>query len=641
MTYIWKPTRQIIEEANVTRYLEEKKFRNYKEFVKFSKEEIRKFWPEIIEYLNIEFFENYREVLDLTLGIEWARWFVGGKINVTYNALDRHKSDKLAFIWYGENGETKEFTYSELRDKVARLANFFKENGVKKGDVIACYMPMLPETVITLFASLKIGAIFAPIFSGFSPFAVAQRLKDAEPKFLVTCDGYYRKGKEIDLKSSADEALKLSEKEIRTLIVRRLKKEIEIKENKEELFENALKNNRLEQCEETEAEDPALLLYTSGTTGKPKGAVISHIGAIIQPTKEIFFNMDLKEDGKLLWVSDIGWMMGPWQIIGSQVLHASHVIFEGAIDYPEQDRLWKIIEKTKVTAFGFAATVARILKRYGSNIAKSHDLSSIRTFGNTGEPIDPDTWLWIMKDIGEEQRPFINLSGGTEIFGCFLLPSPVVELKPATLWGPGLGMDVDVFDDDGKSITGKVGYLVCKKPAPSMTRGFWKDKERYIETYWSRFKGVWYHGDLALIDEDGFWFLLGRADDTIKVAGKRIGPAEIEGTINKHYAVAESACIGIPNELKGEEIACFVVLKKEFEANDKIENEIRELVIKEIGKAFEPSKIYFVKDLPKTRSGKIMRRVIRSVVLNKEIGELSVLENPDSVEEIRRIMNKT
>jgi len=639
MTYIWKPPKEVVDESNVKVYMDKKNYKSYKDFVKYSCENIRKFWSEMIEDLNIDLFEDYKEVLDISKGVEWAKWFIDGKVNVTYNALDRHKTDKTAFIWYGENGEVEKISYFELKDKVARLAGYLKEIGIKKGDVIATYLPMLPETIVTLFATLKVGAIFAPIFSGFSPSAVAQRLSDSEAKLLVTCDGYYRRGKVIELKKMADEAIKLSNLNIKKLVVKRAYLEISLEEN-EQYFDEALKSKRFEECEQTNTEDPALLLYTSGTTGKPKGSIITHIGALLQPTKEINFNMDLKENGTLFWITDIGWMMGPWQIIGSQTLHATHVIFEGAIDYPEQDRIWRIIEDSHVTAFGFAATVARILKRYGSKIAKNRDLSSIRTFGNTGEPIDPDTWLWIMKEIGEEKRPFINLSGGTEIFGCFLLPSPVVELKPSTLWGPGLGMDVDVFDDEGNPVRGKIGYLVCKKPAPSMTKGFWKDEKRYIETYWSKYPSVWYHGDLALIDEDGFWYLLGRTDDTIKVAGKRIGPAEIEGAINNHYAVSESACIGIPHELKGEEIACFVVLKKGYEDYKKIENEIREKVIKDIGKAFEPSKIYFVKDLPKTRSGKIMRRIIRNVVLNKELGEISVLENPDSIEEIKKVISQ-
>lgn len=639
MTYIWKPPKEVVDESNVKVYMDKKNYKSYKDFVKYSCENIRKFWSEMIEDLNIDLFEDYKEVLDISKGVEWAKWFIDGKVNVTYNALDRHKTDKTAFIWYGENGEVEKISYFELKDKVARLAGYLKEIGIKKGDVIATYLPMLPETIVTLFATLKVGAIFAPIFSGFSPSAVAQRLSDSEAKLLVTCDGYYRRGKVIELKKMADEAIKLSNLNIKKLVVKRAYLEISLEEN-EQYFDEALKSKRFEECEQTNTEDPALLLYTSGTTGKPKGSIITHIGALLQPTKEINFNMDLKENGTLFWITDIGWMMGPWQIIGSQTLHATHVIFEGAIDYPEQDRIWRIIEDSHVTAFGFAATVARILKRYGSKIAKNRDLSSIRTFGNTGEPIDPDTWLWIMKEIGEEKRPFINLSGGTEIFGCFLLPSPVVELKPSTLWGPGLGMDVDVFDDEGNPVRGKIGYLVCKKPAPSMTKGFWKDEKRYIETYWSKYPSVWYHGDLALIDEDGFWYLLGRTDDTIKVAGKRIGPAEIEGAINNHYAVSESACIGIPHELKGEEIACFVVLKKGYEDYKKIENEIREKVIKDIGKAFEPSKIYFVKDLPKTRSGKIMRRIIRNVVLNKELGEISVLENLDSIEEIKKVISQ-
>jgi acetyl-CoA synthetase len=303
--------------------------------------------------------------------------------------------------------------------------------------------------------------------------------------------------------------------------------------------------------------------------------------------------------------------------------------------------VWGIISKFRVTHFGFAATTARILKRITSkDDLERHDLESIRIFGNTGEPIDPDTWLWIMKDVGGERRPLINLSGGTEVFGCLVLPSPVVPLKPSTLWGPGLGMDVDIFDDSGRPIRGSPGYLVVKKPSPSMTRGLWRDPKRYIETYWNRFPGVWYHGDLALIDEDGYWFILGRADDVIKVAGKRLGPAEVESVVNKHPAVAESACIGWPHEIKGEVLACFVVLKEGWMASEEIRSEIVSLVERELGKPFKPEIVEFVGDLPRTRSGKIMRRVIKSLVTGAKIRGGEVIENPEAVEEVRRVIER-
>jgi len=638
--YLFEPPKELAENSNVYNYIKEHGYKDYNDFVKFSINNIKEFWEEVAKTLDITFFDNYDKVYDDSKGIEWTTWFINGKTNITYNCIDKHvknkKGNKIAFIWHGEDGSIKSLTYNELYEETCKLAGFFKEIGIQKGDVIATYMPMLPETIITLFAAFRIGAIFAPIFSGFAPFATSERLKDSKPKLLVTCNAYYRKGKIVKIIEQANEAIKITGTNIIKIIVERIKNlNFEISEQDFLYSEIINKSKKFCDVQEMGSEDPALLLYTSGTTGKPKGAVISQMGAMIQPGKEHYFNLDMKEDSRMLWISDIGWMMGPWQIIGSQLLGSSHVIIEGAIDYPSNDRIWKIIEQDKVTNLGFAATVARILKSYGIENVKKYNLDSLKYFGNTGEPIDSDTWLWLVRDVGENKRPMINLSGGTEIFGCFLLPSPIVKLKPSTLWGPGLGMDVDVFDDDGNSIRDKIGYLVCKKPAPSMTRGFWKDPERYLSTYWSRFKNVWFHGDLAYVDPDGYWFILGRADDTIKVAGKRIGPAEIESIINKHKGVAESACIGVPSELKGEEIVCFVALKPNFYPSKEIENEINRLIEKEMGKAFLPKKIVFVKELPKNRAGKILRRIIRNVLEDKRIEDVSIIENPDSLDEIR------
>ena len=569
--------------------------------------------------------------------MEWTDWFVGGKLNLTDNVLDRHakgkNKNKVALIWEGEDGEVRKFTYLELYREVNRFANALKSFGVRKGDVVAMFLPMLPETVITMLATIKIGAIALPIFSGFSPSAVATRLEDSQAKVLVTADGSYRRGKQIPLKPSADTALEKSNVE-RVVVVRRTNAEIEMKEGRD-IYWDEIKESSKCDAVPMDSNDPALLLYTSGTTGKPKGVVLSHIGALLQSSKEIYFNLDLKDEDVLLWITDIGWMMGPWQIIGCQHLGGTHVIFEGAPDYPTKDRIWRMIDDYEISILGGSATVYRMLKKYGNEALEEHSLESLKATGNTGEPIDYDTWMWLLKDVGKERCPIINLSGGTEIFGCFLLPSPVIPLKPTTLGFPGLGMDIDVFDDEGKPVRQQVGYLVCKKPAPSMTRGFWRDPERYIKTYWSRWSGVWYHGDWAYVDEDGYWFLLGRADDVIKVAGKRMGPAEVETIVNSHPAVQESACIGFPHELKGETIWIFVVLKPGFEKSEQIRKEIEELIIKELGKPFKPERIVFVEDLPRTRSGKIMRRLIKAVVTGKELGDTSALENPDALEKIK------
>jgi len=637
MGFIWYPPKELVESSNVKEFMDERGFESYKELVKFSAENVEWWWRTAEEVLGVKWFKPYERVYDASKGVEWTDWFVGGKLNLTDNVLDRHargkNKNKVALIWEGEDGEVRKFTYLELYREVNRFANALKSFGVGKGDVVAMFLPMLPETVITMLATIKIGAIALPIFSGFSPSAVATRLEDSQAKVLVTADGSYRRGKQIPLKPSADTALEKSNVE-RVVVVRRTNAEIEMKEGRD-IYWDEIKESSKCDAVPMDSNDPALLLYTSGTTGKPKGVVLSHIGALLQSSKEIYFNLDLKDEDVLLWITDIGWMMGPWQIIGCQHLGGTHVIFEGAPDYPTKDRIWRMIDDYEISILGGSATVYRMLKKYGNEALEEHSLESLKATGNTGEPIDYDTWMWLLKDVGKERCPIINLSGGTEIFGCFLLPSPVIPLKPTTLGFPGLGMDIDVFDDEGKPVRQQVGYLVCKKPAPSMTRGFWRDPERYIKTYWSRWSGVWYHGDWAYVDEDGYWFLLGRADDVIKVAGKRMGPAEVETIVNSHPAVQESACIGFPHELKGETIWIFVVLKPGFEKSEQIRKEIEELIIKELGKPFKPERIVFVEDLPRTRSGKIMRRLIKAVVTGKELGDTSALENPDALEKIK------
>lgn len=641
MSYIWYPPKKLVEKSNVKKFMDKHGIKDYKDLIKHSTEDIEWFWDAAIEELNVEWFKKYKKVLDAS-EVQWAKWFIEGKLNITHNCLDKHakswRKNKVAFIWVGENGAEKRYSYWDLYFEVNRFANALKNLGVKKGDTVALCIPMLPETVISLFAILKIGAIAVPIFSGYSPAAVSTRLKDAMSKILITADGYYRRGRVIRLKEMADEAVKAAENVEKVIICKRMGIDVPLT-NGRDIWWHELVAERPAKCEseKMDSEAPALLLYTSGTTAKPKGTVISQAGALLQSSKEIHFNLDLREDDVFFWITDIGWMMGPWQIIGVQHLGGTHLIFEGVPDHPKPDRLWGMIEKLGVTALGGSATVFRMLKKYGNEHVEAHDLSSLRMLGNTGETIDPDTWLWLHKTVGGERCPIINLSGGTEIFGCFLLPLPVMPLKPSTLGGPGLGMDIDVFNDEGKPVRGKVGYLVCKKPAPSMTRGFWKEPKRYIETYWSRWPNVWYHGDWASIDEDDFWFLHGRADDVIKVAGKRIGPAEIESILNQHLAVYESACIGIPHEVKGEEVMCLVVLKPGYEPSQELREELIGEVVKYMGKPFRPRDVSFVGDLPRTRSGKILRRLMKAVILGKELGDTSALENPKALEEITKV----
>lgn len=637
--FVWHPPRELVEGSNVKRFMDKWGIESWQELIKKSIEDPEWFWPAAAEEIGCEWFKPYTKVLDASRGVEWAKWFIDGKINIAHNALDRHARsslrNKLAFIWQGEDGTVKKYSYRDLYVEVNRFANGLKSLGVGRGDVVATLLPMLPETVITLFATLKLGAIFLPIFSGFGPSAIAARLEHSGAKILVTADGTHRRGRIINLKGTVDEATRRIKTLKNVVVVERANLDVSWVEGRD-VWWSELCDGQPRECpsEPLDSDHPALLLYTSGTTGRPKGAVISHIGALLQSAKEIYFNLDLKPEDLFLWITDIGWMMGPWQIIGVQHLLGTHFIFEGAVDHPRPDRIWAAVEEFGLTHLGGSATVFRMLKSFGDRLVKAHDLDTLRILGNTGEPIDPDTWLWLLQTVGQNKCPIINLSGGTEIFGCFLLPLPVMPLKPTTLGGPGLGMDVDVFDDEGKPIRGQIGYLVCKKPAPSMTRGFWREPERYLETYWSRWRGVWYHGDWASIDEEGFWYLHGRADDVIKIAGKRLGPAEVESIVNNHPAVRESAAIGIPHEVKGETLACFVSLKPGYKPSPELESELKSLVASSMGKPFTPERIIFVKDLPKNRAGKIMRRMIRAVVLNMPIGDLSIVENPEALKEI-------
>lgn len=638
---IWEPHGDYKEKPNIKRFMDKYGIRDYDELISRSTGDIEWFWNAALKDLGVEWYRPYDKILDTSLGFPWAKWFTGGKINIAYNCLDRHirsgRGSRVAIIWEGDDGTTRRVTYSELYRDVNRVASALKGLGIKKGDRIGIYMPMVPEIVVALYSCLKIGAVAVPVFSGFGPKALATRLDDAEAKVLFTADIAKRKGRTVEIKKAADEASKIVKTLRHKIVFKRGEGDVSWQEGTDIWWDDLILKGEDEcKTEELDAEDHSLIIYTSGTTGRPKGTVHTHAGCLAQMSKEIGYYFDLKDDDIFFWVTDIGWMMGPWEIIGVQHFGGTYMIFEGVPNYPAPDRLWQLIERHKVSTLGISPTAIRLLMSYGDGWVERHDLGRLRILGSTGEPWDDKSYLWYFEKVGGKRCPIINISGGTEIVGCLLSPLPITSLKPCTLRGPGLGMDIDVFDDDGKPIRGGIGHLVCKKPAPSMTKGFLKDPERYIETYFSKWPGVWYHGDWAKVDEDGFWFLYGRSDDTIKIAGKRIGPAEIESLLMEHPAVSEAAAIGIPHEIKGEAIICFVVIKPGFEQTDQLREELKAKVASSLGKSLRPEDIKFVRALPKTRSAKIVRGAIRKKYLGQEVGDLASVENPEAIEEIER-----
>jgi acetyl-CoA synthetase len=638
---VWSPSEDYVQRANVTRLMRTHGIDTYDELVRRSQDDIEWFWDAVVQDLRIEFFEPYDRVLDTSRGIPWATWFVGGRINLAHNCVDRWAArtpDRVAVRWEGEEGTTRDVTYAELRAMADRLANGLRSLGVDAGDAVGIFLPMTPEIVAATLACAKLGAVYTPIFSGYGPDAVATRLADAGVKVLLTADAAPRRGRAVPMKETADAAVAMAPSVERTVIWSRLgRTDLPWDDDRDVAWDELLVQQPDHfDTESLDSEHPLFVAYTSGTTGRPKGSVHVHGGFLVKIAAEVAYQTDLHQDETLFWVTDLGWIMGPWELIGAGALGATVFLFDGAPNHPGPDRVWDIVERHRITTLGISPTLIRALIPAGDEHVRNHDLSSLRILGSTGEPWNPEPYLWFLREVGGGRCPVINISGGTEVGACFLSPLPITALKPCTLRGPALGMAVDVWGPDGHPVPrGEVGELVCTKPWPGMTRGIWGDPERYLETYWNRWPNVWVHGDWATIDPDGFWFLDGRSDDTLKVAGKRVGPAEVESALADHPAVAESAAVGIPDDVKGEAIWCFVVTKPGFEHTDALADELAAAVASYLGKSFKPSRVVFVPELPKTRSAKILRRALRAVVIGADPGDLSSLENPSALEAAR------
>ncbi|MGQ0550510.1 MAG: acetate--CoA ligase [Armatimonadota bacterium] len=620
-------------------FIEQHALADYDALYRRSIEDPAWFWGAVAADLGLEWIRPYRQVLDTSRGIAWARWFTGGQTNLVLNCLDRHiragRGEDLAIIWEGEDGAVRTLTYEELSEEVCRLAGALRGLGFGRGDVAGVFMPMMPETVVATLALSKIGAIYVPVFSGFGASAVATRLADCGARLLFTADGFTRRGNTVEMKRVADEAVAQSPGVERVIVCRRMGLKIPWTTGRDHWWDDVVRNYPTSaRTEPMDPEDPFMIIYTSGTTGRPKGTVHVHAGFPLKGTMDMAYCFDVRSGERVFWYTDLGWMMGPWLIIGTLTLGATMVLYDGTPDHPTPERLWQIIERHRATVLGISPTAIRGLMRHGDEPPRRHDLSSLRILGSTGEPWNPESWTWYFEQIGRARLPIMNYTGGTEISGGILACDLLHPQVPTAFAGPIPGIAADVYDEQGRPVRGEVGELVITQPWPGMTRGFWKDPDRYIETYWSRWPDVWVHGDWVRADADGFWYVLGRSDDTLKVAGKRVGPAEVESALTTHPAVSEAAAIGVPHEIKGEVIVCFAVLRPGYDPSETLSSELKQATASLLGKALAPEDIRFVRDLPKTRNAKIMRRVIRARFLGLDPGDLSSLENPQAAEEI-------
>ncbi len=598
------------------------------------------FWEEMAD--QIDWFEHWDRVLD------WkpphAQWFLNGKLNACYNCLDRHvkkHGDKTALIWEGEMENSERFTYRQLRDATSHFASSLKAAGVKKGDIVTIYLPMIPEAVISMLACARIGAPHSVVFAGFSPEALAQRIGDARSEFLITCDGYFHRGKLIEQKDKTDKALKKTSFIKKVIVVNHAANSVAM-DKQRDVWWTELIHNADPDCEPEimDSEDTLFLMYTSGTTGKPKGVVHSTGGYLTGTCITAKWIFDLKDDDIYWCTADVGWITGHSYLVYGPLLNGATVLLhEGAPDYPEKDRFWDIIEKYGVTIFYTAPTAIRTFMKWGKHLPEDHDLSSLRLLGSVGEPINPKAWLWYYEHIGRSGCPIVDTWWQTETGMIMISPLPgMTTMKPGTATRPFPGVRVNVLDDAGNEVpAGQGGYLAIERPWPAMIRTIYADEERFLSTYWSKWGPDKYlTGDGARKDSDGNIWVLGRLDDVIKVSGHRLGTMEIESSLVSHPAVAEAAVDGKKDEIKGEVIFAYVILESGETATEELKKELIEHVADEIGPIARPKELVFADELPKTRSGKIMRRVLKAITNGTDVGDITTLQDPLVVEDLKR-----
>jgi len=634
---VFRPSKSFSRNANV---------KGMQEFRKIYRDSIKnpeKFWAEMA--LQLDWFRKWDRVL--AKKGDFYKWFANGKLNVSYNCLDRHikagKGNRIALIWESETGKSKKYTYSELLKEVSRFSNVLKSNGLRKGDRICIYMPMIPELAITMLSCARAGIIHSIVFGGFSADSLKDRILDCRAKMVVTSDGSYRNGRIIPLKPNADIAVKSCPSVKKIIVAKRCKNRVTMKKHRDLWWHDEMVKKGIEEDFKPvamDAEDPLFILYTSGTTGKPKGILHTQAGYLLFAYQTFRWVFDIKDDDIYWCTADIGWITGHSYIIyGPLANAATTMMYEGSPTYPKPNRFWKIIEKHGVTIFYTAPTAIRALMKEGNKWPKSCNLNSLRLLGTVGEPINPEAWMWYFKFIGKKRCPIVDTWWQTETGGILITPLPgATPLKPgsATLPFPGIVADV-LKENGGRAKPNEGGHLVIKRPWPGMLRTVWGDDERYKKTYFGKFKHIYLTGDSARYDKEGYFWIMGREDDVIKVSGHRIGTAEVESHIVSHKSVAEAAVVPVPDKIKGWIIYAFVILKKGFKQSDKLREDIIAHVSKHMGHIAKPERLQFADDLPKTRSGKIMRRILKAIAEGQEdVGNTSTLSDPEIINKLKR-----
>lgn len=650
--YTWYPTPDYLAEANVLRLGRKHGIDTIDELRRRSTEDVAWYWDAAIADLGIPFGTPYREVLDTSAGVQFPEWFVGGCFNVVDACLlrwldDEDSAQRPAVVHEDEAGSVRTLTYRQLAEQTAKVAAGLVELGIGEGDAVALYLPMIPEAVVAMYAAAGIGAVVVPLFSGFAAPAIAARLADAEVKAVIVADGTLRRGRRVAMTDELFKALPQAPTVTTVVSIDNGGTSTGAAETAErvqvvdwaDLLNSAAAPQRFTAFP---AMQTLMLGYTSGTTGKPKGAVHTHAGFVVKVATEVAYSFDIGAGDTFCWITDMGWVMGPLATFGTHANGATLLLYEGSPDVPDPTRLWALTERHQVRMLGVSPTLIRALRSTPLEEITRYDLSTVHTLGSTGEPWDPDSYDWLAAEVFGGRVPVINFSGGTEVGGSFLAPYPVEPIPSCSLGGPSLGMDVEVYDDNGRPVRGSIGELVCRQPWPAMTRGVWRDQQRYLESYWSTYSDVWCHGDFARVDA-GRWYILGRSDDVMNVAGKRVAPAEVESVLTAHSAVAEAAAVGIPDPRKGEAVWAFWVPKPGVvvtpELRDRVGAELRQLVAEGVGKPFAPPRVLLVEALPKTRSAKILRRAIRAAAIGTDPGDLSSAENPAAVDAIRAVVH--